>query len=114
MKGDKMRIDYVNTYSPKFGISEWKKERIRAKAAAAQEEYIRKNSYSSNKINVDSKHYYYDRKPQHPDPCTPGWEDDLKACREFANSLERPDPWSGDYHERLAEWKEYSKYRTKK
>ena len=41
-------------------------------------------------------------------------EDDLEACREFANGLERPDPWSGDYHERLAEWKEYSKYRTKK
>ena len=53
-------------------------------------------------------------KPEHPDPWNLGWEDNLKECREYANRLKRPDPSLNDYEERLADWKEYSKYRTKK
>ena len=111
-----MQIMKVNSYSPQFGISSWKKERIREKAAAAQEEYIRKHSYIKDESIYDSSNVSTSRrrKPQHPDPCTPGWKDDLRACREYANSLERPDPWSGDYEEKKAAWREYSKYRTKR
>ena len=43
-----------------------------------------------------------------------GWEDDLRACRKYANSLKRPDPSLTDYYDRLADWKEYSKYRAEK
>ena len=105
----------ISSYSPQFkGISPWKQEKLRKKAEEAQEEYIRKHSYSRDKLNVSSKsYYYYDRKPQHPDPCSPGWEDDLRSCRKYANSLKRPDPSLPDFYDRLADWNEYSKYRTK-
>ncbi len=108
-----MRIDYLNTYSPKFGISEWKKERIRQKAAEAQEEYIRKNSYSSNPKSCKST-TSRDSKPKHPEFWSPDYWESMEACRKYANSLKRPDPSSMDYYDQLEDWNEYSRYRTKR
>ena len=110
-----MRIGHVNTYSPKFGIiSEWKKEQIRATAAAAQEEYIRKRSYSSNPKSYGSTTSLYNSKPQHPEFWSPDYQECLEACRKYANSLKRPDPCSEDYYDQLEDWNEYSRYRTKR
>ena len=112
MKGNKMRIGHVNTYSPKFGIiSEWKKERVRAKAAEAQEEYIRKRSYSSNPKSYEST----DKKnfpPEHPYPDCYDYHARLKACRDYANSLNPPGVYASESE--IREWNEYKKYRTKR
>ena len=109
-----MQVMKVNSYSQQFkGLSPWKSARVREKAKKAQEEYIRKTG-SSRLSPLKDERIREKMRPEHPDPWNLGWEDNLKECRKFANGLKRPDPSLNDYEERLADWKEYSKYRTKK
>ena len=79
-----------------------------------------KNAYKNSWRETHIEHNYgeiinrqrEDCPPEHPDLDSCSYHEDLKACRDYANKLKRPDFSSSEAE--IREWNEYSKYRTKR